>query len=217
MVSSTPRSIRAALIALLSLGLGACQTTVHQREYVPPPPELAQAEANLMKPFAGQKVVIADQLYIDVSPNFYNKMTWPAGGRRTKAEESDNIVWDVRAPVSKRLQPMSESERAQLARQGYVAGQDPSKDQAGGLGRGRLDLLIGDTTFVVTGQIRMRLLRRASPTLNISAKGDVRLLTQGAQKEDSFHELRFEAGRIRGRRAAPADRAAPPSGNRPQR
>lgn len=176
-----------ALLGLAGLVLGGCQTTTVTRPSTPA--ELVKAEDDLLKPLRSRNIVIADKVLMQISPNFYAKIARPPGGVRQNRGDADEVVWSVRDPVKTRMQ-------GEHARPGTRA------DVAIPVGVSEMEFVIEGTIFLVTESLRMRVLHNAPPTLQISATGDVRLLTEGAVKEQLFHELRFNQGKVHGRRRA---------------
>ncbi len=187
MVSPTSRrAVRMVLLGLglLGLGLGGCQTTAVRATSLAPA-ELLKAEEHLLAPLRARSIVIADQVVIHISPNFYDKIGQPPGGVRTTGAGADEILWDVRG----------QSALHQPGKPGTAA------SAAVPLAKSELEFIIEGTIFLVTGALRLRILHKAPPTLRITAKGDVRLLTERATKEQRFIELRFDQGRVHGKRA----------------
>ncbi len=185
--STTPRrcAVLMALLGLgpLGLGLGACHTTaLHHTSLTST--ELAKAEDDLLAALRARSIVIANQVVIHISPNFYDKIGQPPGGVRTSGGGADEILWDVRGQSALR----------QPGRPGTTASVTVPMTKS------ELEFIIEGTVFLVTGVLRLRILHRAPPTLRISAKGDVRLLTENAVNEQRFVELRFDQGRVHGQR-----------------
>ncbi|MHC4513617.1 MAG: hypothetical protein ACYTGW_12570 [Planctomycetota bacterium] len=185
MVSSTTPRCGAALMVLLGLGLSGCQTTTVQTPSTPA--ELLRAEDDLLKPLRARSIVIANNVVVQISPNFYEKIGQPPGGVRRSDGQADEIIWDVRKQIAVR-QPGDHSQPGTRA------------STAVPLAMSELEFIVEGTIFLVTGKLRLRILHQAPPTLQISARGDVRLLTERAMKEQRFIELRFDQGRVRGRR-----------------
>lgn len=186
MVSPTTPSGYALPLALMGLCLSGCQTAGTNARPVTPA-ELVKAEDDLLKPLRSSNIVIADRVVVQISPNFYAKIGRPPGGVRQKGANADEIVWCVRDPVVRRQQ-------GDHAKPGNRAG------VAVPVGVSEMEFVIEGTIFLVTDSLRMRVLHSAPPTLQISATGDVRLLTEGAMKEQLFVELRFNQGKVRGKR-----------------
>ena len=185
--STTPRrcTVLMALLGLgpLGLGLGGCHTTaLHTTSLTTA--ELVKAEDNLLTPLRAPSIVIANQVVIHISPNFYDNIGQPPGGVRTSGGGADEILWDVRGQSALR----------QPGRPGTTASVTVPMTKS------ELEFIIEGTVFLVTGVLRLRILHRAPPTLRISAKGDVRLLTEHAMTEQRFVELRFDQGRVHGQR-----------------
>ena len=84
--------------------------------------------------------------------------------------------------------------------QGDHAGPGTRARTAVPLGVSEMEFVIEGTIFLVTDNLRMRVLHHAPPTLQIAATGNVRLLTERAMKEQPFVELRFDQGKLLGRR-----------------
>ncbi len=190
MVSPTTPCCCALLLVLLVVmgpGLTGCQTTTTQPR-MSTPEELVKAEDDLLKPLKSRNIVIADRVLVQISPNFYAKIGRPPGGVRKSGGDADEIVWSVRNPVATRLQ----GDHSKPGTRGNTA--TP-------VGVSEMEFVIEGTIFLVTDRLRMRVLHDAPPTLQISATGDVRLLTERAMKEQHFVELRFNQGKVHGKRS----------------
>jgi hypothetical protein len=174
-----------ALLGLAGLVLGACQTASVARPSTPA--ELVKAEDDLLKPLRSRNIIIADKVLMQISPNFFAKIARPPGGVRQSRGDADEIVWSVRDPVKTRPG-------------GQHASPGTRADVAVPVGVSEMEFVVEGTIFLVTDTLRMRVMHNAAPTLQISATGDVRLLTERAMKEQLFHELRFNQGKVHGRR-----------------
>lgn len=185
---SPPRRcvFRLAPLVLLGSCLGGCQTSAETPPLVPP--ELVKAEDDLLKPLRARNIVIADRVLMQISSNFYTKIGRPPGGTRQAASDADEVVWSVRDPVLTR-------------RQGAPGAPGTRGDATVPVGVSELEFVIEGTVFLVTDKLRLRILHNAPPTLQVSATGDVRLLTERAMQEKHFDELRFDQGKVYGRRA----------------
>jgi hypothetical protein len=175
-----------ALLVMMGLGLGGCQTAGTTARPTTPA-ELVKAEDDLLRPFRSSSIVIADQVVMQISPNFYAKIGRPPGGVRKKGSNADEILWSVRDPVVRR-------------QQGEHASPGNSAGVAVPVGVSEMEFVIEGTIFLVTNSLRMRVLHTAPPTMQIAATGDVRLLTERAMKEQLFTELRFNQGKVHGKR-----------------
>jgi hypothetical protein len=102
---------------------------------------------------------------------------------RKTVSGADEILWDVRGQNAVRQPSMP----------GMATDSVPTA-------KSELEFIVEGTIFLVTGTLRLRVLHKSPPTLRISAKGDVRLLTERALKEQRFVELRFDQGRVHGQR-----------------
>ena len=184
----SPRRRRLASLVLVCTCLGGCVTTAVSVPKKSLPAEVAVAEKDLLAPLRPKNIVIANDVLVQVSPNFFNKVTRPSGGVRRRTEHAEEIVWDVRRPIKMR-------------EKGDHRPPGAPTNSAAAVGRPELKFVIEGTMFLVTNKLHMRILHRAPPTLLIAAKGDVRLLTDKAANEQRFEELRFDQGRVKGKRA----------------
>lgn len=183
--TSRRHALSLTLLGFVGFGLPGCQTTSAGMPSTPA--EIVKAEDDLLKPLRARNIIIADQILMQISPNFYNKIGRPPGGVRQSGGNADEIVWSVRDPVKTRAQ----GEHARPGTGGNVAVP---------VGVAEMEFVIEGTIFLVTDKLRMRVLHSAPPTLQISATGDVRLLTERAMKEQLFLELRINQGKVQGRR-----------------
>jgi len=174
-----------ALLILIGPGLSGCQTTTKSRPSTPA--ELVKAEDDLLKPLRSRNIVIADRVLVQISPNFYAMIGRPPGGVRQAGGDADEIVWSVRNLGATR-QPGDHAKPGTRARTAVPVGVS------------EMEFVIEGTIFLVTDNLRMRVLHNAPPTLQIAATGNVRLLTERAMKEQPFVELRFNQGKVHGRR-----------------
>ncbi len=182
----TPRAL--VLLALLASGLGGCSTTNENATLRPSTPaELLRAEDELLRPLRSRSVVIADRVVVQISPNFYAKLSRPPGGARRAGEACDEILWNVGDPVLTR-------------QQGDHGAPGTRANPTVPVGVSELEFVIEGTIFLVTDHLRLKVFHSAPPTLQISASGDVRLLTERATKEERFAELRFNDGKVYGKR-----------------
>ena len=184
MVSPTPRCC-ALLLVLMGPGLTGCTTS--KQPSMATPAELVKAEDDLLKPLRSRSIVIAERVLMQISPNFYAKIGRPPGGVRQPGSDADEIVWSVRNPVVTRQQ----GDHSRPGTRGNTAVP---------VGVSEMEFVIEGTIFLVTDRLRIRVLHNAPPTLQISATGDVRLLTERAAKEQRFVELRFNQGKVHGKR-----------------
>lgn len=173
------------LLVLMGSGLSGCQTGTIGRPSTPA--ELVKAQDDLLKPLRPRSIVIADRVLVQISPNFYAKIGRPPGGVRKAGGDADEIIWSVRNPVATRHQ----GDHSKPGTRGTTAVP---------VGVSEMEFVIEGTIFLVTNSLRMRVLHNAPPTLQISATGDVRLLTERAMKEQLFFELRFNQGKVHGKR-----------------
>ena len=74
----SPRRRRLASLVLVCC-LGGCVTTAVSVPKKPLPAEVAVAEKDLLAPLRPQNIVIANHVLVQVSPNFFNKVTRPSG------------------------------------------------------------------------------------------------------------------------------------------
>ena len=182
-MANTYLRVPALVLAVL---LPSCVTVVKDEPQQPKPQQLVKAESRLIQPFEARSIIIADDVLIEISPDLDPEIGRPAGGRRRKVAGADQFVWHVRDAVS-------------LRDRGPVAGRLGTPRNAK-VTPSTLRFLIRGTVIVVTGRVRLKILHRAPPTLNVRVAGDVRYLTDNASVERRYDVLVFKDGRRFGRR-----------------
>lgn len=161
-VSSRSRVLRASVSCLL---LAACAGPVPVSAE-----KLAAEEERLLRPFVAPQIVIAEEVELTVSPNFFNRVGQPA---------LDPILHTrtvVRTPAAEEYR--------------FV-------NQRGGVER-PLRLLIGETQYHALKTATLSVLPSgAAMTLQVVARGDVSVLAGGKRRDVPAIEIRDGAWRDR--------------------
>lgn len=161
-VSSRSRALRASVACAL---LAACAGPVPVSAE-----KLAAEEDRLFRPFVAQQIVVADEVEVVVSPNFFNRVGQPA---LDSTLHSRNVVRTADAEEYR-----------------FV-------NQRGGVER-PLRLLIGETQFQALRTATLSVLPSgAAMTLQVVARGDVNVLANGKRRDVPAIEIRDGAWRDR--------------------
>ncbi len=160
---------------VLGLALGmACGCESGKSKVNEAPPALVEMDRELLlRPFMTEQVVLADQLIIEISPNFDGDVGRAAGGELHRGKDVDEVVWNLQSILKK----WRAAEASTGARQ-------PS-----------LQFPIGKTLFRIDRNAKLRvLLGRPQSTFMVHAKGRVQRLDVETKKKTTCQEMLIKDG-----------------------
>lgn len=190
---------------LAVLATSGC-VTYHVEKARIDPIELKTHEDRLLQPFQLGHTIACQVLRLEVNPVFSRHLTLPAGAKRVKTPDYDEIRWH-------------KDDRIALW-QGRVAGSGARRisDMPAPQGR-QCKIQIGSTWFLVDESLTVRFPHKAAPTLTAIATGHV-MVTKDGKTANYYSEVRFADGEVRTKKIASASspRSVRPSpGPRPAR
>lgn len=163
-IASSRTRVRCTLLAGLSFAACAGPVAV-------PTERIAAEEVRLLRPFTAPQIVIAEEVEVTVSPNFFNRVGQPALDPRLHARTVARTAGNV------------EEYR-------FV-------NQRGGVER-PLRMLIGETQYHALRTATLSVLPSGSDmTLQVVARGDVSVLADGKRRDVPSIEIRDGAWRDR--------------------